>query len=351
MTTTTHQTHIYIGLAGEGDAIGKGGMIRRTLGDTEWQSIAKGLPENPQVRALAIHPDDSAVIFAGTQDGPYRSDDRGEHWEALDATKGRCLVAGVSTGQSLMCVYAGYEPCSVARSEDGGETWQEMDTSRVRYPDVTTYMPPLGKRVIGLCADPSEPDDIYGAIEVGGLIASRDGGDSWDSLTDGLYRDNHTVDLHGVQVSAAAPGTVFIIAQVAMFRSRNKGRNWEHIRFGEMFPGGSYCRGLLVAPDDPSTIYLAAGAGGGGAPAGTQEAGALFRSNDTGENWERIDIGDTPPGRMFQIAIDSRAPSNIFCTTNFGHFFASTDGGESWTGDKIPLDLQRGFHVYPMVSG
>ena len=119
-----------------------------------------------------------------------------------------------------------------------------MDTSRVRYPDVTTYMPPLGKRVIGLCADPSEPDDIYGAIEVGGLIASRDGGDSWDSLTDGLYRDNHTVDLHGVQVSAAAPGTVFIIAQVAMFRSRNKGRNWEHIRFGEMFPGGSYCRGL-----------------------------------------------------------------------------------------------------------
>ena len=121
----------------------------------------------------------------------------------------------------------------------------------MRYPDVTTYMPPLGKRVIGLCADPSEPDDIYGAIEVGGLIASRDGGDSWDSLTDGLYRDNHTVDLHGVQVSAAAPGTVFIIAQVAMFRSRNKGRNWEHIRFGEMFPGGSYCRGLLVSPDDP----------------------------------------------------------------------------------------------------
>ena len=57
MTTNGHQTHIYIGLAGEGDAIGQGGMIRRTAGDSGWQSIAKGLPENPQVRALAIHPD------------------------------------------------------------------------------------------------------------------------------------------------------------------------------------------------------------------------------------------------------------------------------------------------------
>lgn len=54
---------------------------------------------------------------------------------------------------------------------------------------------------------------------------------------------------------------------------------------------------------------------------------------------------------MFQVAIDPRAPSNLFCTTNYGHFFASADGGDTWTSDKIPLDLQRGYHVYPMVSG
>ena len=32
MTTNGHQTHIYVGLAGEGDFIGQGGMLRRTLG-------------------------------------------------------------------------------------------------------------------------------------------------------------------------------------------------------------------------------------------------------------------------------------------------------------------------------
>ena len=349
-TTTTHQTYIYIGLAGEGDAIGPGGLLRRAEGDSEWQNIADGLPHNPQVRALAIHPDNPAVIFAGTQNGPYRSDDRGAHWERLDAPKGDVWSLAFSPADADT-LFAGYEPCGVARSTDGGATWQQMDTSAVRYPDVTTYMPPLGKRVIGICADPSEPNDVYGAIEVGGLIGSRDGGETWHSLTDGLYRDNHTVDLHGVQVSAAAPGTVFIIAQVAMFRSRNKGRNWEHIRFGDMFPGGSYCRDLLVAPDDPRTLYLAAGAGGGGAPQGTQEAGALFRSNDTGETWQRLNIGYTPPGRMFQVAIDPAAPNRVYCCTNYGHFFASADGGARWTSHKIPLALKRGYHVYPMVSG
>ena len=350
MTTVARQTHIYIGIAGEGDAVGPGGMLRRADGDSDWQSIAQGLPANPQVRALAIHPNNPAVIFAGTQDGPYRSDDRGDHWQPLDAPKGDVWSLAFSPADPNV-IYAGYEPCAIARSEDGGETWRAMDTSAVRYPDVTTYMPPLAKRVIGICADPSEPADVYGAIEVGGLIASRDGGETWRSLTDGLYRDNHTVDLHGVQVSAAAPGVVFIIAQVAMFRSRNKGGNWEHIRFAEMFPGGSYCRDLLVAPDDPRAIYLCAGAGGGGAPSGTQEAGALFRSRDAGETWQRIDIGDTPPGRMFQVAIDPNAPNKIFCTTNYGHFFASADGGETWTSHKIPLDLKRGYHIYPMVSG
>ena len=248
----------------------------------------------------------------GTQSGVYRSDDRGDHWEALESPRDGMDVWSLAVHPSNPdVIYAGYEPCSIYRTENGGESWSRTNTDRVAYPNVTTYMPPLAKRVIGIAADPSDPSDMYASIEVGGLLASRDGGESWDSITDGLYTENHTVDLHGVQVSPAAPGTVFIIAQIAMFRSRDRGHRWEHIRFGEMFPGGSYCRGLIVAPDDPSTLYLAAGAGGGGAPAGTQEAGALFRSRDTGETWDRVDIGDTPPSRMFQIAIDRATPSNV----------------------------------------
>ena len=346
-----HQTFVYVGLGGEGEYIGEGGLYRRAEGDDQWQSLTQGLGPNPQVRALLVHPENPSVIYAGTDQGPFRSDDRGDHWEALDARQADVWSLAFHPNDPET-VYAGYEPCAVYRSQDGGDHWQEMDTSRVKFPHITTYMPPLGKRVIGIASDPSNPSDMYGAIEVGGLIASRDGGESWDQILDGPYLRNNTLDLHGVQVSAEAPGTVFIITQVAMFRSRNRGDYWEHIQVEEMFPGGSYCRGLIVAPDDPKTMYLAAGAGGGGAPAGTQEAGALFRSQDTGETWHRVDIGDTPPRRMFQISIDRVAPSNVYCCDYEGRVYSSNDGGDHWQKtSQVPAEMSRHLHVYPMVCG
>jgi photosystem II stability/assembly factor-like uncharacterized protein len=248
-------------------------------------------------------------------------------------------------------MFAGYEPCAIYRSEDGGIHWKRMNTERVTFPHITTYMPPLGKRVIGIAADPSNPMDMYASIEVGGLLASRDGGESWESIIDGPYVRNNTLDLHGVQVSQAAPGTVYIITQVAMFRSRDRGQHWEHVQIEEMFPGGSYCRGLLVAPDDPQTIYLAAGAGGGGAPRGTQEAGALFRSRDIGETWERVDLGDTPPSRMAQIAIDRAAPAHVYCCAQHGQVYRSDDAGQTWQRSQVPVEMSRPLHIYPMVCG
>ena len=88
-------------------------------------------------------------------------------------------------------------------------------------------MHPICKRVIGIAIDPSDPQDMYAAIEVGGLLGSRDGGASWTSITNGPYVRNNTLDLHGVQVSAAEPGVVHIVTQIAMFRGRNRGQLWE----------------------------------------------------------------------------------------------------------------------------
>src|SRR5438876_7563766 len=328
MATHNHHTYIYVGLAGEGQYMAEGGLYRYAESAGEWQSMTQGLPPTPQVRALLIHPDNPAVLYAGTQCGPYRSDDRGAHWEALEAPReGRDVWSLAFHPHNPEVLYAGYEPCAIYRSEDGGAHWHKMHTESVVFPHITTYMPPLGKRVIGITADPSNPRDMYAAIEVGGLLGSRDGGESWRSLIDGPYIRNNTLDLHAVQVSAAAPGTVYIATQVAMFRGRNHGQQWEHVQIDEMFPGGSYCRDLLVAPDDPNVMYLAAGAGGGGAPAGTSEAGALFRSRDSGESWERVDIGDVPPSRMAKIAIDGAAPALVCCCAQRGQVYISDNGG------------------------
>jgi hypothetical protein len=76
-------SYVYLGLAGE---TGRGrvvqsGLFRLTDGSDEWQVLQRGLPEAPAVRALAVHPLKPEIVYAGTQSGPYRSADHGEHWE------------------------------------------------------------------------------------------------------------------------------------------------------------------------------------------------------------------------------------------------------------------------------
>jgi photosystem II stability/assembly factor-like uncharacterized protein len=351
MSANNNGTHVYVGFAGEGENIGAGGLYRRAPGG-EWESAANGLPANPQVRALQVNPENPKIVYAGTQLGPYRSDDWGQHWEALEPPTGGTDVWSLAfhPGDPNI-MYAGYEPCAIYRSENGGEKWAKTDTNKVVFPHVTTYMQPLAKRVIGIAADPSDPQDVYAAVEVGGLLASRDSGASWEAITDGLYVRNNTVDLHGVQVSPAAKGTVFIVTQIAMFLSRDRGHSWEHVRVTEMFPGGSYCRSLLVAPDDPKTMYLAASTGGGGAPAGTVEKGALFRSRDLAQTWEEVDVGESPASRMFDICIDRAAPSNIIAVTHDARVYTSNDEGSTWNKSQVPVGTARDRHVYTIACG
>ena len=69
MASNGHRTHVYVGLAGEGENIADGGMLRRAEGDDEWVSITNGLPDDPQVRALLVHPDDPASYMQGHSTG------------------------------------------------------------------------------------------------------------------------------------------------------------------------------------------------------------------------------------------------------------------------------------------
>ena len=89
MTTNisnSQKTYVYAGLAGEtapGRMV-KSGLYRMAVGNGGWEVANNGLPEAPEIRALAVHPQKPERVFAGTQDGPYRSDDYGDHWEKVN---------------------------------------------------------------------------------------------------------------------------------------------------------------------------------------------------------------------------------------------------------------------------
>ncbi len=77
MTTASNNTYVYVGAEASG-------LYRLSPGSSRWEELTIGLPESPIVPGVAIHPDNPEVVYAGTQDGPYRSTDRGGHWERLD---------------------------------------------------------------------------------------------------------------------------------------------------------------------------------------------------------------------------------------------------------------------------
>ena len=130
MAAAVHWTHVYLGLAGEGDYIGEGGLLRKADGEGEWQDISAGLPENPQVRALLLSRDDPQRVFAGTQDGVYRSNDRGQTWEALnDPSEGRevwSLAAHPQRSRRCLCRLRAlrHRPVAGRRQHLGGDERQ-----------------------------------------------------------------------------------------------------------------------------------------------------------------------------------------------------------------------------------
>src|SRR6266446_9257066 len=219
-------SYLYLGLAGE---TGRGrvvhsGLFRLADGSGEWEALARGLPEEPAVRALAVHPATPEVVYAGTQSGAYRSADRGKHWEKVEMPDhGLPVWSILFHPHDPDVILVGCENCEIYRSDDAGEHWARLPVA-VRFPEITTAPGANpAKRVLMMDASAAEPELLYGAIEVGGTIRSTDGGEHWENLSHDQYVNDDYVDMHGVLASRWRPGTVFGIARAGMFMSPGGG--------------------------------------------------------------------------------------------------------------------------------
>ncbi len=304
----------------------------------------RGLPETPAIRALAVHPQQPEVIYAGTQSGPYRSGDRGEHWEKVNVPDhGLPVWSVLFHPHDPDTILVGYENCEIYRSDDAGEHWTRLPVN-VRFPEITTAPGANpAKRVLKMDASPGEPDLIYAAIEVGGTLRSKDGGEHWENLSHGQYMNDDPVDMHGVLVSRWRPGNVYGIGRAGLFHSADDGDHWRYVPLEPVNAKGQiYCRDIREMPGDPRKIWLAAGAGF------ISELGVLLHSPDGGETWSQVDVGQKVPHTMFALAFDERQPSRMSCATNGGEVYTSTDAGESWAMLPPP---PGGTLIYALARG
>ncbi len=181
-------TRIYAGAAHwttEGRTRHTGGIYRQTAGDDRWERLRGGLPEDAEVRAIAIHPRDPRVIYAGTQHGPYKSPDGGDTWKSLGFPDTDMAVWSLAFDpRNPDVLYAGTAPAAVYRSADGGGTWRRLDA--LKAPGRVKMSFPC--RVTRLAIDPTYPDEIYAALEVDGVLRSPDGGATWEDVSRDLVK-------------------------------------------------------------------------------------------------------------------------------------------------------------------
>jgi photosystem II stability/assembly factor-like uncharacterized protein len=340
--------YIYAGAASwiSGTSDYPAGIFRRPVAGGPWESVGKGLPEKAEVRAIAAHPHDPTVMYAGTQDGPYRSTDGGASWQRLGFPDPAMVVwSFLFRPGDPRTMYLGTSPAAVYRSRDGGDTWQRLSGMKPA-PRIEMGFP---LRVIRLAADPSRPDDVYAGLEVGGVMRSADGGDTWTDCSAELVRlaqrphlksrigsdseNEGMLDSHALCLSAAAPGTVFLAVRMGLFRSADRGATWEDLEIGRFSPL-TYARDIKVAPSDPRVLYSCL------SPAARSEDGSLYRSDDLGQSWRRFDHGVKAQSTMMAVALDPRNPDNVFCASRSGQVFGTRDGGRTWEETPLPPGIQ-----------
>ena len=185
------KSDLFVG-AGKFTAGTLSGLFRQAAGEDRWQPITKGLPEPASIQALTVHPSRRDVIFAGTQDGVYRSVDGGASWQRTDFPRDLQVWSVTVHPRDERVVYAGTSPIGVLRSEDGGDTWTRL--SNAVQPERITMG--FACRVMRIAVVPGPPDELYAGLEVAGAMRSLDGGEHWSDCSADLD--------HAPRVEAAA---------------------------------------------------------------------------------------------------------------------------------------------------
>ena len=157
-----------------------GNILRSGDGGASWRIVPLTSPP-PVVSALVVSPgyvENGVVYAATTEDGVFRSGDRGYGWAAwnfglLDLSVLCLAVTPGPGGEDTL--FAGTES-GIFRSTNGGRAWRE-----VAFP--VEWAP-----VLSLAVSPGYAGDgtLFAGTEEAGLFISRDRGVSWSPVGEGV---------------------------------------------------------------------------------------------------------------------------------------------------------------------
>jgi photosystem II stability/assembly factor-like uncharacterized protein len=300
------------------------GIYGYELQGGEWNPSPRAL-DGEHVTAVAATDRGGRLLAAVRHKGLFASRDGGRNWSMdLEGVSAKCLAVGPDGS-----VYVGADPAAIYCSRAGEAEFREFGAIRglPSFPTWTFPTPPHIGNIHDLACPANDPDTLYAAVEVGGVIVSRDHGETWTESREGLHLDVHSIACipgDGADVLYAATGQGF-------FRSRDGGGSWESACEGL---ASVYMVPLAVHAMEPQVLFSAATQG---RPRYWRErptgaACTIYRSEDGGSTWRGVMRGlpETLPGAVEVLATDPAEVDTVYAGTIDGTILASPARGDGW---------------------
>ena len=323
-------------------AAGSGGLFRTNDAGMTWTPLFER-QSTISIGAIAVDPKNPKILWVGTGeskvrnsvsfgDGLYKSEDGGATWKRMGLenteTISRIVINPQDPNKVLVAAvghpFGPNEDRGVFATDDGGKTWKK------------TLFIDDQHGAVGLDLDPSDPNVAYVGMwhfdrkpwtytsgsEKGGVFRSRDGGQTWQKLTNGLPKLMGRIS---VKVSPRNPKLVYVLAESkegTLFRSRDGGETFEKLSSDrELIGRAYYFTDLRAAPDDENHIIVL--------------SDALLESKDGGQHFSRI--AASVHGDLHALWIDEKDPRRMW-EGNDGGLAVTYDAGHHWEQiNNIPL--------------
>ena len=229
-------------------------VLERGSGGSGWR-VARHMLEDKHISAIHQEPESGMFFVGAFHAGLHVSGDHGATWEARENGLTELDVYSINSSRSngRTRLYAGTEPAHLFCSDDLGEHWTELPGLR-SVPSVPNWkfpVPPHIAHAKHINFDPHDPDTVYVSVEVGGLLRSRDRGESFEELL-GIYEDAHRLVIH-----PRDSDRLYAVTGRGLYVSADGGMNFEE-RLVRPCENGDYPDGCVLNPLNPDMMFLSA---------------------------------------------------------------------------------------------
>ena len=280
-------------------------------------------------QCLAVDPADPDTLYAGLREGGVRmTRDGGRTW--LDCRLPEPGVFSLAVSAADGAVYAGTEPSRLFRSNDRGESWRELE-ALLELPSRPTWRfppRPWTSHVRWIAPSPHDAELILVGIELGGLMRSADGGETWQDHRPGAQPDVHSLAWH-----PRARSRAYEAGGGGAAYSEDAGETWRRADDGR---DRHYTWSVAVDPEDPELWYVSASTGPFAAHGRGDPQACIYRRR-ADEPWLELADGLPEPLPAMPYALVA-ADGRLFAGLANGEIWESGDRGDTWRACAVRGD-------------